>query len=58
MDIVDGLRIDSALHIQQDFFTDFEDSAGVYCIGEVDDGDPALVCPYQDVLSGVLNYPM
>lgn len=58
MDIVDGLRIDSAGHIQQDFFTAFEDAAGVYCIGEVDYGDPAVVCPYQDYLSGVLNYPM
>ncbi|EED21030.1 alpha-amylase, putative [Talaromyces stipitatus ATCC 10500] len=55
---IDGLRIDSAAHIQEDFFPDFEDSAGVYCIGEVDDGDPAYVCPYQNYLSGVLNYPI
>jgi alpha-amylase len=46
------------MHIQQDFFTAFEEAAGVYCIGELDYGDPAVVCPYQSVLSGVLNYPM
>ncbi|KUL89535.1 hypothetical protein ZTR_04402 [Talaromyces verruculosus] len=55
---IDGLRIDSAMHIQQDFFTAFEEAAGVYCIGELDYGDPAVVCPYQSVLSGVLNYPI
>ncbi|EEA25206.1 hypothetical protein TMatcc_006574 [Talaromyces marneffei ATCC 18224] len=55
---IDGLRIDSAKHIQKDFFANFEASAGVYCIGEVFNGDPAFVCPYQSVMSGVLNYPI
>ena len=49
--IMFGIKDDSV-------FTDFEDSAGVYCVGEVDYGDPAVVCPYQNVMSGVLNYPM
>ncbi len=31
--------------------------AGVYLVGEADDGDPAIVCPYQNYMSGVLNYP-
>lgn len=31
--------------------------AGVYIVGEVDDGDTTVVCPYQSYMSGVLNYP-
>ncbi|KAL5343685.1 glycoside hydrolase superfamily [Aspergillus crustosus] len=41
---IDGIRIDTAKHIQKDFWQDFNDAAGVYCIGEV--------------LDGVLNYPI
>ncbi|PKX92761.1 alpha-amylase [Aspergillus novofumigatus IBT 16806] len=54
---IDGLRIDTVKHVQKDFWPGFNDAAGVYCIGEVFDGDPAYTCPYQDVLDGVLNYP-
>ncbi|KAJ5093297.1 hypothetical protein N7456_009158 [Penicillium angulare] len=54
---IDGLRIDSVFEVQKDFFPGFEKAAGVYCVGEVDNGDPTLVCPYQDVLDGVLDYP-
>jgi alpha-amylase len=32
--------------------------AGVYIVGEVFNGDPTYVCPYQQYMSGVLNYPM
>jgi len=31
--------------------------AGVYLVGEVDNGDPAVVCPYSGYISGLLNYP-
>lgn len=31
--------------------------AGVYIVGEVDNGDPNTVCPYLQNLGGVLNYP-
>ncbi|OJJ48020.1 hypothetical protein ASPZODRAFT_131669 [Penicilliopsis zonata CBS 506.65] len=55
---VDGLRIDSVLEVQPSFFPDYQSSAGVYCVGEVDDGDPALDCPYQEYLDGILNYPI
>jgi alpha-amylase len=46
------------MEVQKDFWAGFESAAGVYCVGEVDNGDPALVCPYQKVLDGVLDYPM
>jgi hypothetical protein len=32
--------------------------AGVYIVGEVFNGNPTYVCPYQQYMSGVLNYPM
>ncbi|KAI9368799.1 glycoside hydrolase superfamily [Aspergillus egyptiacus] len=57
---IDGLRVDTVKHVQKDFWRDFNNAAGVYCVGEVFDGDPAYTCPYQGqgVLDGVLNYPM
>jgi alpha-amylase len=45
-------------HVQKDFWPGFNDAAGVYCIGEVYDGDTAYTCSYQEVLDGVLNYPL
>ncbi|KAF7551360.1 hypothetical protein G7Z17_g5053 [Cylindrodendrum hubeiense] len=55
---IDGLRIDSAKHIEKSFHAPFEEAAGVYTIGEVLNGDPSFTFPYQDEMSGVLNYPM
>ncbi|KAJ5216985.1 family 13 alpha amylase in complex with acarbose [Penicillium chermesinum] len=56
---VDGLRIDSVLEVQKDFWTaGFTEAAGVYTIGEVDNGDESIVCPYQEVLDGFVNYPL
>jgi alpha-amylase len=54
---IDGLRIDSAQQVQHDFFPSFQSAAGVHVIGEVFNGDPAYVCPYQDYMSGVMNFP-
>ncbi|KAL4887121.1 glycoside hydrolase superfamily [Aspergillus karnatakaensis] len=55
---IDGIRIDTARHIQKDFWRDYNDAAGVYAVGEVLHGDPEFTCPYQEVLDGVLNYPI
>lgn len=55
---VDGLRIDTVKHVQKDFWPGYNDAAGVYCVGEVFDGDPSDTCDYQNYLDGVLNYPM
>ncbi|RDW88123.1 hypothetical protein BP6252_00155 [Coleophoma cylindrospora] len=54
---IDGLRVDSAQQVDNAFFPPFETAAGVYIVGEVFNGDPAYVCPYQESMSGVLNYP-
>ncbi|KAK0369339.1 alpha amylase [Colletotrichum limetticola] len=54
----DGLRLDSAKHVEPSFWPAFEASAGVAAFGEVFHGDPVYVAPYQDVMSGVMNYPV
>ncbi|KAH8820547.1 glycoside hydrolase family 13 protein [Xylogone sp. PMI_703] len=54
---IDGLRVDSAQQVNNDFFPPFESAAGVYIVGEVFNGDPNYVCPYQQYMSGMLNYP-
>ncbi|KAL2808321.1 glycoside hydrolase superfamily [Aspergillus granulosus] len=55
---VDGLRIDTAKHVEKDFWPGFVDAAGVFGIGEVWHGDPAYTCPYQDYIPGLFNYPV
>lgn len=55
---IDGLRVDTVKHVEKDFWPDFNEAAGVYAVGEVFNGDPAYTCPYQEVLDGVLNYPI
>ncbi|CAN8099783.1 unnamed protein product [Discula destructiva] len=54
---IDGIRLDSALEVNTDFFPAFEDAAGVYMIGEAFNGDPSLIIPYQQYMSGLMNYP-
>ncbi|KAL4909110.1 hypothetical protein BDW74DRAFT_77705 [Aspergillus multicolor] len=55
---IDGLRVDTVKHVQKDFWRDFNDAAGVYAVGEIFDGNPSYTCAYQDVMDGVLNYPI
>ncbi|KAI9657628.1 MAG: hypothetical protein M1821_002804 [Bathelium mastoideum] len=54
---IDGLRLDSANHVNMGFWPELDSAAGVYCVGEVLDDRPNYVCPYQEALDGVLNYP-
>jgi alpha-amylase len=56
--IVDGLRVDTVRHVQKDFWPAYNKAAGVYCVGEVFEGDADYTCGYQDVMDGILNYPM
>ncbi|KAL0474191.1 alpha-amylase [Neurospora intermedia] len=53
---IDGLRIDSVKHVEKSFWPGFESAAGVFAIGEVFQGDPAYLAPYQSYISGVLDY--
>lgn len=53
---IDGLRIDSVLEVEPDFWSGFLDAAGVYAVGEVYNGDAAYIGKYQDYMPGILNY--
>ncbi|KAL8684243.1 MAG: hypothetical protein Q9224_006495, partial [Gallowayella concinna] len=55
---IDGLRIDTVKHVEKDFWSDFQTAADIYTLGEIASGDVRYVCPYQEYLNGVLNYPM
>ncbi|KAK1757540.1 glycoside hydrolase family 13 protein, partial [Echria macrotheca] len=54
---VDGIRMDSAKHVEPSFWAGFRQAAGVYILGEVYNGDPEYVMPYQQYLDGLLDYP-
>ncbi|KAH6649949.1 glycoside hydrolase superfamily [Chaetomium tenue] len=54
---IDGLRVDSAKHVETSFWSGFSDAAGVYLLGEVFQGDPLYVAPYQQYFDGVTDYP-
>ncbi|GFF36041.1 alpha-amylase A type-3 [Aspergillus udagawae] len=55
---IDGLRIDAALHVNDNYVASFSKAAGLFTIGEVSNGDTSLVCKYENLVSGVLNYPL
>ncbi|KAK4197732.1 family 13 putative glycoside hydrolase [Triangularia verruculosa] len=54
---IDGLRVDSAKHVETSFWSGFNAAAGVYLTGEVYHGDALYVAPYQNYMDGVLDYP-
>ncbi|KAI5241351.1 alpha-amylase [Aureobasidium subglaciale] len=55
---VDGLRIDTVKHVDTDFWSGFGEAAGVFITGEITNGDPYGLCPYQNYMDSVLNYAM
>jgi alpha-amylase len=54
---IDGLRVDAAKHVSNDFLERFAAAAGVFTIGEVYEGDPFKFCEYQALMPGMTNYP-
>lgn len=55
----DAVRIDTVKHIRQDFWPAFVESAGVYAVGEVLDGNTTYVAEFQNnSMSGIFNYPV
>ncbi|KAL2867445.1 alpha-amylase [Aspergillus lucknowensis] len=54
---LDGLRLDTAKHVEKDFWPEYNRAAGVYCVGEVFHVDPVYTCAYQQYMDGVMNYP-
>ncbi|KAL8800036.1 MAG: hypothetical protein Q9200_007373 [Gallowayella weberi] len=55
---IDGFRIDTVKHVEKDFWSYFQAAADIYTLGEVASSDIDYVCPYQQHLNGVLNYPL
>ncbi|KAM7214680.1 Glycoside hydrolase superfamily [Rhypophila decipiens] len=53
---IDGIRIDSAKHVEASFYSGFDSAAGVFAIGEVYSGDPVYLAPYQRYIEGLLDY--
>lgn len=55
---IDGLRIDAAKHINDEFLPKFAKAAGVFSIGEVLSGVTEDMCRYQtlSLLQGMPNY--
>ncbi|CZT18071.1 related to alpha-amylase A precursor [Ramularia collo-cygni] len=54
---IDGLRIDTAQQVNQGFWPGFQSAAGgIHTLGEVFNGNPDVMCPYQNSLYGLLNY--
>jgi alpha-amylase len=43
---LDGIRIDTIPEVPKDFWSEYTQSAGVFCLGEVFNGDPNYVGDY------------
>ncbi|KAK4101328.1 glycoside hydrolase family 13 protein [Parathielavia hyrcaniae] len=55
---IDGLRIDAAKHVNDEFLPGFVEASGVFSLGEVLTGEPDDMCRYQTLglLPGMPNY--
>ncbi|TDZ22924.1 Alpha-amylase [Colletotrichum orbiculare MAFF 240422] len=55
---IDGLRVDTALEIELDFWTEggFKEAAGVFLLGEISHTSLDVLAPYQEVLDGFMDY--
>jgi len=54
----DGLRVDTVPEVHPDFWSEFTSASGLYCVGEVLNGDVGYVSNYQNYMDGVLSYPL
>ncbi|CAB57851.1 alpha-amylase homolog [Schizosaccharomyces pombe] len=54
----DGIRLDTAKHVEKSFFPTFIEAANVFTTGEVFHGDPKVVGDYQKYLPSTLNFPL
>lgn len=55
---IDGMRIDTVLHIEPDFFPGFMEAAGVFGIGEVLTESTERSCKWEKTIGSVFNYAM
>ncbi len=52
----DGLRLDAVLHVDKQFWKEFNDAAGVFCIGEIFSNIDQLIGDYQNYLDSTMNF--
>ena len=55
---IDGLRIDSVLNVDSKLWPQFNGGTKVFCIGEALSIQASTICPLQEGLDGLLNYPL
>jgi alpha-amylase len=55
---IDGMRIDTVLHIEPDFFPGFMEAAGVFGIGEVLTESTERSCVWEKKIGSIFNYAM
>ena len=57
---IDGLRIDAAKHVNNEFLPPFVKAAGVFTFGEIYSGVVENVCKYQknNLIAGLPNFPV
>lgn len=53
---IDGMRIDTVLHIEPDFFPGFMEAAGVFGIGEVMTEGVERACKWEKEIGSIFNY--
>lgn len=55
---IDGLRIDTALEIEPEFWTDggVREAAGVFLLAEINHSNPDILAPYQQYVDGYMDY--
>lgn len=54
----DGIRIDTIPEVPKDFWTEYNQAAGVFQMGECFNGDVGFVAGYQGPVTSLFNYPM
>jgi alpha-amylase len=55
---IDGMRIDTVLHVEPDFFPGFMESAGIFGIGEVLTESTQRSCIWEKTIGSVFNVAM
>ncbi|KAL5001265.1 glycoside hydrolase superfamily [Aspergillus recurvatus] len=55
---IDGLRVDATKHMNDAYLANFSEAADVFTMGEVYSENIEAVCRHEEVVSGLLNYPL
>ena len=55
---IDGLRVDTVPYVPKDFWYEFTQAAGVYCLGEANLGSFENIASFQGPVQGLVNYPL